>query len=56
MACEVGRSFEVAAAALALGGARSPPLQEQRVAWGDFPAVADCAELALRELTNALLW
>ena len=56
VACEVARGFEVAAAALALGGARSPPLQEQRAAWGDFPAVADCAELALRELTNALLW
>jgi hypothetical protein len=43
----VARSFEIAAAALALGGARSPPLQEQRVARGEFPAVADCAELAL---------
>ena len=31
VASDAARGFEVAAAALALGGARSPPLQEQRV-------------------------
>lgn len=49
-------SFEVVAAALALGGSRAAPLNQGRYGYQGQPAVADCAELCARELLNALLW
>ncbi|KAL1522406.1 hypothetical protein AB1Y20_017396 [Prymnesium parvum] len=49
-------AFEQLVAALALGGARSVPLLQGRYSYKDQPAVADCAELATRELLNAMLW
>jgi len=56
-AADVAAAFEASAAALALSGGGCAPLQELRVSPGHgAPAVADCAELALRELFNALLW
>ncbi len=53
---EQAEAFEVVAAALAMGGARPPPLLQGRYGFRDQPAVADCAELTARELLNALLW
>ena len=41
-------SFEVLAAALALGGSRAAPLNQGRYSFRDQPPVADCAELCAR--------
>ena len=56
-AAEAAAAFEVAAAALGLGGARlAAPLSQGRYGYRGQPPVADCAELCARELANALLW
>ena len=49
-------AFEVMAASLALGGARTTPVMQGRYSYRGQPAKADCTELAVREVLNALLW
>ena len=52
---EASMAFELLAASL-LGGAKHAPLLQGKYSHQGQPEMADCAELACRELLNALLW